>query len=64
MKTWEEEPLLQNADSLHDCIKLKPSPPLYQNDAVMMSLLIYLVLKLVLEFLLSSTGTVTSFYFD
>jgi MFS family permease len=40
-----------------------PPPPLYHNVAVMTSLLIYLVLKLILECLLSSTATVTSHYF-
>ena len=64
IKSSEAEPLVRNVDSHHDSIQLNPSPPLYKNVAVMTSLLIYLVLKLVLECLLSSTGTVTSFYFD
>lgn len=60
----EDKPLLQNGDAHVDDVKLKPSSPLYKNVAVMTSLLIYLVLKLILECLLSSTGTVTSYYFD
>ena len=64
ISTSEDKPLLRNEDAHHDDVKVDPSPPLYKNVAVMMSLLIYLVLKLVLECLLSSTGTVTSYYFD
>ncbi|KAG7370477.1 major facilitator superfamily transporter [Nitzschia inconspicua] len=38
-------------------------PPLWKNAAVMNSLWLYFVLKLVLEMLLSSTPTVTKYYF-
>lgn len=41
-----------------------PSPPLWKNVPVMMTLLIYFVLKLALECTLSSTATLTQFYFD
>jgi Na+/melibiose symporter-like transporter len=39
-------------------------PPLWKNAAVMNSLWLYFVLKLVLEMLLSSTPTVTKYYFE
>jgi MFS family permease len=58
----EEQPLITN-ENVEQIIAEKLSPPLYKNAAVMTSLVIYFVLKLVLECLLSSTGTVTSFYF-
>jgi MFS family permease len=41
----------------------KKSSPLYRNVPVMMTLWIYFVLKLTLECLLSSSATLTSFYF-
>ena len=39
-------------------------PPLWQNIPVMTTLVIYCVLKLALESCLSSTATLTAFYFD
>lgn len=39
-------------------------PPIWKNAAVMVSLWLYFVLKLVLEMLMSSSGIVTKFYFD
>ena len=42
----------------------KQNIPLYRNIPVMMTLWIYFVLKLVLECLLSSSATVTSYYFE
>eukprot|EP00536_Pseudo-nitzschia_multiseries_P008129 jgi/Psemu1/240912/estExt_Genewise1.C_2010016 len=39
-------------------------PPLWKNVAVMVSLWLYFVLKLVLEMLMSSSGTVTKYYFS
>jgi hypothetical protein len=44
--------------------KTKEEVPLYKNVAVMVSLWMYFVLKLTLEMLLSSTGTVTKYYFS
>ena len=44
--------------------KTKDEIPLYKNVAVMTSLWMYFVLKLTLEMLLSSTGTVTKYYFS
>lgn len=41
----------------------KKEPPIWRNASVMISLWLYFVLKLVLELLLSSTATVTKFYF-
>ena len=38
--------------------------PLYKNVAVMVSLWLYFVLKLVLEMLMSSSGIVSKYYFD
>jgi Na+/melibiose symporter-like transporter len=40
------------------------SPPLYKNVPVMVTLVIYFVIKLALECALSSTATLTAFYFD
>jgi len=54
-------------DSIHTAITLKSGnnePPLWKNVAVMVSLWMYFVLKLVLEMLMSSSGIVTKFYFD
>ena len=42
----------------------KAEPPLWKNTAVMVSLWMYFVLKLVLEMLLSSSSTITKFYFS
>ena len=39
-------------------------PPLWENVAVMVSLWLYFVLKLVLETLMSSSGLATKYYFD
>jgi Na+/melibiose symporter-like transporter len=47
----------------NESIKTKVEPPLWRNAAVMNSLWLYFVLKLVLEMLLSSTPTVTKYYF-
>jgi predicted MFS family arabinose efflux permease len=43
--------------------KGKKEPPIYANAPVIMTLWIYFVLKLALECLLSSSATLTSFYF-
>lgn len=58
----EVQPLITNGN-VKQIFEEKVLPPLYKNAAVMTSLAIYFVLKLVLECLLSSTATVTSFYF-
>ena len=42
----------------------KKEPPLWENTAVMVSLWLYFVLRLVLEMLMSSTGIVTKLYFN
>ena len=39
-------------------------PPLWKNVAVMVSLWLYFVLKLVLEMLMSSSGLVSKYYFN
>lgn len=39
-------------------------PPIWKNVAVMVSLWLYFILKLVLEMLMSSSGLVTKYYFD
>ena len=39
-------------------------PPLWKNVAVMVSLWLYFILKLVLETLMSSSGLATKYYFD
>lgn len=44
-------------------IEAEYDPPIYSNVPVMMTLLIYFILKLVLECLLSSSPTLTAFYF-
>jgi len=41
----------------------KSDPPIWKNVPVMMTLLVYFVLKLVLECLLSSCPTITAYYF-
>lgn len=63
--------LIQRGDdgkeSAQIALSLKSSkiePPLWKNTAVMISLWLYFILKLVLEMLLSSSGIVTKFYFD
>lgn len=61
--------LLHHADSgdsdlLGDVREEKKEQPLWKNAAVMNSLWLYFVLKLVLEMLLSSTPSVTKYYFD
>jgi hypothetical protein len=67
----ENAPLvIQNGDDENDSIQTaitlksdNSEPPLWKNVAVMVSLWMYFVLKLVLEMLLSSSGIVTKFYF-
>ena len=58
----ETEPLLIQIDDEGRNNNPKETP-LYKNVAVMVSLWLYFVLKLVLEMLMSSTGTVTKHYF-
>jgi len=68
----ENTPLLiQSGDDGNDDARMALSqdssstePPLWKNTAVMVSLWMYFVLKLVLEMLMSSTGIVTKFYFN
>jgi hypothetical protein len=62
-KFSEEQPLIENG-KVERTIKENVSPPLYRNAAVMTTLFIYFFLQLILEYLLSSTATVASFYFD
>lgn len=53
--------------SVHTTVNVKrisSEPPLYKNVAVMVSLWLYFVLKLVLEMLMSSSGIVSKYYFD
>jgi len=58
----EKKPLLRNNTYTSD--KPEPLPSLWTNVPVMVTLVIYFVLKLVLECLLSSTATLSAFYFD
>jgi predicted MFS family arabinose efflux permease len=58
----EEQPLIGSWTASKE--EVRAERPFYKNIAVMTTLGIYFVLKLVLECLLSSTATVTSFYFD
>lgn len=61
MTTGERRPLLGNGSSV---VVGEDEPPLWKNVAVIMTFLIYFVLKLLLECVLSSTGMLTEFYFD
>jgi hypothetical protein len=61
-------PYLENGGDGELRVKNEPNnvkiePPLWRNAAVMNSLWLYFVLKLVLEMLLSSTPSVTKYYF-
>ena len=68
----ENTPLLvQNGDNRNGSVQKVTSlnsgsgePSIWKNVAVMVSLWLYFVLKLVLEMLMSSSGIVTKFYFD
>ena len=60
----ESKYLLAADNTLAEDIVEKRDPPIYKNVPVMMTLWIYFILKLVLECLLSSCPTLTSFYFD
>mmetsp|Transcript_11358 Transcript_11358/g.18796 ORF Transcript_11358/g.18796 Transcript_11358/m.18796 type:complete len:709 (-) Transcript_11358:295-2421(-) len=60
----EEQPLVGNGTVDTETKQVHHERPFYKNVAVMTTLGIYFVLKLVLECLLSSTATITSFYFD
>jgi len=53
--------IVQTAISLKSC---ETGPPLWKNVAVMVSLWMYFVLKIILEMFMSSSGIVTKFYFD
>ena len=53
----------KHGDSITSSIR-SVATPIYKNVPVMMTLWIYFVLKLVLEILLSSSSTLTRFYFD
>lgn len=59
----EEQPLIGNRTKATQIEEARLERPFYKNIAVMATLGIYFVLKLVLECLLSSTATITSFYF-
>jgi MFS family permease len=61
----ESRPLLANSFSPSNGMleEKKKEPPIYTNAPVMMTLWIYFILKLALESLLSSSATLTSFYF-
>jgi MFS family permease len=60
----ESQPLLSSTSPTHEIVMAKTKePPLYTNTPVMMVMWIYFVLKLVLESLLSSSATLTSFHF-
>ena len=54
---------LQHSDSITSS-RRSTATPIYKNVPVMMTLWIYFVLKLVLEILLSSSSTLTRFYFN
>jgi len=57
----ESKPLLGNSAS---SVSVNGKPPLWKNVAVMITFLVYFVLKLILECLLSSTANITEFYFN
>jgi MFS family permease len=65
----EKQPLLLSNGNSEDTQQqpappLPTEPPLWQNIPVMITFGIYFVLKLVLECVLSSSGTLTEFYFN
>jgi len=58
-KVGEAQPLLANGNDVENASEL----PIWKNVAVMTTFGIYFVLKLVLECILSSSGTLTHYYF-
>ncbi|KAL3926651.1 MAG: hypothetical protein SGBAC_013390 [Bacillariaceae sp.] len=62
--TAEEQPLLMANSESSMKAPVKKDLPIYENVAVMLTLFIYFVLKFALECLLSSSATVTSYYFQ
>jgi hypothetical protein len=72
--TTEQKPLLSNNTSVTDTEHAISSsyqtnstvkePPIWRNIPVMITFLIYFVLKLVLEAVLSSSAVLTEYYFD
>lgn len=60
--TNEETPLIQSGEKLESYSA--EERPIWRNIPVMTTFLIYFVLKLVLEAVLSSSATLTEFYFD
>lgn len=62
-KSGENKPLLLKEPSFFTEDDAKADSPIYANVPVMMTLWIYFILKLVLECLMSSSATLTSFYF-
>ena len=59
----EKQPLLTNGSSTQKGLLHDSEPPLWKNIPVMITFLVYFVLKLILECVLSASSIITHYYF-